>query len=26
VFFFWNLAAVDASMKSLLWHTPVMLK
>jgi hypothetical protein len=26
VFFFWNLASVGASMKSLLWHTPIVLK
>jgi hypothetical protein len=26
VFFFWNLASVGASMKSLLWHAPIMLK
>src|SRR5271170_3495154 len=24
--FFWNLASVGASMKSLLWHTPIVLK
>jgi hypothetical protein len=26
VFLFWNLASVGASMKSLLWHTPIVLK
>jgi hypothetical protein len=26
VFFFWNLAFVGASMKSLLWHTPIVVK
>jgi hypothetical protein len=26
VFFFWNLTSVGASMKSLLWHTPIVLK
>ena len=26
MFFFWNLASAGASMKSLLWHTPIVLK